>query len=233
MGKAAEAFYMGFYWGPRKESAEEVAVRAELFFKKLKAINPAVAKWTRASSRTLRPLVINRENLFNLFAAGVNRTDIGKEIIPDLGFSASLISTIDNGPALLRVHAGCYSKWVSNVCVFQFPPSKRTDKDLITLPTLIRLCSLTVQCWEPDEGRVTSHLLHEAIDQQNKKPEFGWLTYLSKKHGPIPPLPKPARIEPIDDKGHLIIAVDKMFSSARPKHIEAVRNVIEACALQK
>ncbi len=88
-----EGYYVGAYWGPRKETALECARRAELFFHMLARCDPSFAQWYRGGrgfprelpGYPVRPEVKEWEQLF---LRGRIRTDVGKKVIEELGFNA-------------------------------------------------------------------------------------------------------------------------------------------------
>src|SRR5690349_11123931 len=87
-----ESYYAGAYWGPRKETALECARRAELFFHMLARCDPSFAQWYRAGRGFPRelpghPVQSNVDELEKLLLQSRNRTDVGKKVIEDLGFS--------------------------------------------------------------------------------------------------------------------------------------------------
>ncbi|HLL83109.1 MAG TPA: Imm52 family immunity protein, partial [Longimicrobium sp.] len=53
----------------------------------------------------------------------------------------------------------------------------------------------------------------------------GWLMYFSREQGVVPPLPAPVRIEPVGDKGTLVILTPERLTAANPEHVELGRQV--------
>ena len=56
---------------------------------------------------------------------------------------------------------------------------------------------------------------------------MGWVTYLSRRLGRVPPLPAPVRIEPVEDKGTLIILTPERFTASNPEHVALAERVRE------
>ncbi|HEY0094673.1 MAG TPA: Imm52 family immunity protein, partial [Archangium sp.] len=86
-----EGYYAGAYWGPRQETALECARRAELFFHMLARCDPAFTQWYRAGRGFPRelpgwPVRPEMKELETFFLKGRSRTDVGREVIEDLGF---------------------------------------------------------------------------------------------------------------------------------------------------
>ena len=51
----------------------------------------------------------------------------------------------------------------------------------------------------------------------------GWGRYFSRCRGEVPPLPEPVQVEPVEDKGTLIILMPERFSTTHPGHLELWR----------
>ena len=86
-----EGYYVGAYWGPRKETALECARRAELFFHMLARCDPSFPHWYHAGRgfpRELPGWLLRPEvgELEKFFLKGRSRTDVGKVVIEDLGY---------------------------------------------------------------------------------------------------------------------------------------------------
>ncbi|MCP3059488.1 immunity 52 family protein [Myxococcus sp. K38C18041901] len=67
-------------------------------------------------------------------------------------------------------------------------------------------------------------------------PYVGWVTYLARHRGTIPPLPAPVRIEPVEGKGTLIILTSERFTVSNPEHValaEQVRALLDQAGLMK
>nr|WP_223642170.1 immunity 52 family protein [Corallococcus sp. EGB] len=85
-----------------------------------------------------------------------------------------------------------------------------------------------VAAWEPDWTVAMSDAHQEMDDPDNKTNAWvGWLTYFSKQRGTVPPLPAPVRIEPVEDKGTLIVLTPERFTVANPEHMALARRVRE------
>nr|WP_233583485.1 immunity 52 family protein [Corallococcus sp. CA053C] len=85
--------------------------------------------------------------------------------------------------------------------------------------------------WEPDWAFATS----SAYEQQHREPDsapfsLGWITYLSHRIGSVPPLPAPVHIEPVKDRGTLIVLTSERFTVANPEHIALARHVRDLLA---
>lgn len=59
---------------------------------------------------------------------------------------------------------------------------------------------------------------HRELDGKDGKADvwLGWVTYLARHRGAVPPLPTPVRIDPVEDKGTLIVLTPERFTVANP-----------------
>jgi hypothetical protein len=64
----------------------------------------------------------------------------------------------------------------------------------------------------------------------------GWLMYLSRRRGEVPPLPAPVRVEPVEDQGSLIVLTPERFNTDNPEHValaDQVRALLEQAGVLK
>lgn len=88
-----EPFYLGAYWGSRREPLAECAVGLARFLSRLSEIDEALARWYRRGARKAdakTPVRADAESLAKLLAEGINRRDFGGEAIEHLGFAIGL-----------------------------------------------------------------------------------------------------------------------------------------------
>ncbi|WP_408640304.1 Imm52 family immunity protein [Saccharomonospora cyanea] len=87
-------FYVGAYWGPRVESANECARRLALCLSQLGVVHPALATWFRKgrskSAASGNPVATSVDVLEAMLVGGRDRTDVDGRVISELGFSVSL-----------------------------------------------------------------------------------------------------------------------------------------------
>ncbi|MDC0714766.1 Imm52 family immunity protein [Stigmatella sp. ncwal1] len=55
----------------------------------------------------------------------------------------------------------------------------------------------------------------------------GWVLYFSRLRGTVPPLPAPVCIEPVEDKGTLVILTPERFTASNPEHVALAARVHE------
>ncbi|MFB1484681.1 immunity 52 family protein [Corallococcus sp. RDP092CA] len=236
-----ETYYAGAYWGARKESPEACAHRTAAFLNLLAACDPFLAHWYKPSKSrkdARAPLMPpDVPTLTELFRRGVNR-EPGGPAIEELGFRFSF----DNGGATgdcatMRVNGGMNSDAVPNHCVLTMPWRGSNADRVLTVSVLTKVVRIMVRSWEPDWAFATS----SAYERQQREPDttpfsLGWITYLSRRIGTVPPLPAPVAIEQVEDKGTLIVLTPERFTVSNPKHValaERVRELLDRAGLLK
>ncbi|RKH10170.1 hypothetical protein D7V97_14540 [Corallococcus sp. CA053C] len=222
-----ETYYAGAYWGARKEMPEECAERTAFFLKLLAECDPFLAQWYKPA-RSLKdarkhPLMPpDVATLSGLFRKGVNR-EPGGPPIADLGFTFWFGNGgRDHDSADLRILCGCYSEAVSNVCVLKLPtPGVSVNAaPLFTAPVLTNVMRSMALAWEPDWAVATSSDHRDLMSEVGSAGTFaGWIMYLSRHRGTVPPLPAPVRIEPVEDRGTLIILTPERLTASNPEHV--------------
>ncbi|GMU02480.1 hypothetical protein KH5H1_66000 [Corallococcus caeni] len=231
-----DTYFAGAYWGPRKESPEECARRTARLLNFLAECDPFLAHWykparSRKDARKHPLMPPDMPTLAEMFRRGVNREN-GGPVFEDLGFSF----WFDNGGAsrdcaALRIHCGGYAEAVSNSCFLSLPSQGANAERIFTPSVLMDVTRSMALAWEPDWAAAMSRT-HRDLDDKDGKADvwLGWVTYLSSHLGTVPPLPAPVRIEPVEDKGTLIILTPERFTVANPEHITLARRVRELLA---
>ena len=230
-----ETYYAGAYWGPRKESPEECARRTVAFLHLMASSDPFLAQWyknTRSRKKGPKPPLVPPDlpMLTEAFRRGVNREGRGPAI-ESLGFNVGLNNGGSNRVyAFLSIFCGAYSEAVSNFCLLS-PIEPGPDGDrVLSAPVLEGVVRRMVQAWEPDWAVATSAKHRELLSDKDKNRGgalVGWVTYLSRQRGVVPPLPAPVRIERVEDKGTLVILTPDRLTADNPEHLELARRVGE------
>ncbi len=74
--------------------------------------------------------------------------------------------------------------------------------------------------WEPDWAVVTGDGLWEELSRHGEADTFvGWMTYISRGWGKVLPLTEPVRVEPVEDKGSLIILTPERLTITNAEHV--------------
>jgi len=90
--------------------------------------------------------------------------------------------------------------------------------------------------WEQDWGAGMSDAHRNLIMHKCPDVWLGWVTYLSRRQGRVPPLPAPVRVEPVEELGTLVILTPERFRVSNPEHLalsEQVRELLDQAGLLK
>ncbi|MCP3163349.1 immunity 52 family protein [Myxococcus qinghaiensis] len=233
-----ESYYLGAYWRARNESASECAARAVTLFSLLPKVDPSLAQWFRQSKSrkdaTKNPIASDHAELERRLRRTKDRH------FEDLGFRLSGWNGApeDADASSFDAAVGIYSEWVGNFWLFELPSRGPVAERLLTGKVLSELLRATAIAWEPDWGVAMSHAHREMVGDRHvpKSPYVGGVTYLARHLGVVPPLPAPVRIEPVEDKGTLVILTPERFTASNPEHValaERVRELLDRAGLLK
>jgi hypothetical protein len=219
-----ETYYVGAYWLGRRELAAACARRAEDFFRLLAQLDSTWAHWfslgrtrKQALRRPVEPTAATFEALFAQ----------KKHQLPEHGFTFNTWNGEEHGHATrLNFSCGSSSQHSPDACVFHPPSRDPIAARVLTTPMMTAVLRAMALTWNPDKGVVMSHA-HRDIVAPDKLPDVlvGWVTYLSRRRGSVPPLPAPVRVEPVEELGSLIILTPERFTASNPAHLELAANV--------
>jgi hypothetical protein len=224
-----ETYYAGAYWLSRHESAEACAQRAEAYLRLLAPLDPTWAHWFEKATTLQEALKLRiapiTATFEGLFAQEEHR------LLAD-GYTLGLWNGEPHASATRTNFAcGTSSRFVSNACVLDPPLPARSPvgERIVTAKTLSRVLRAMALAWEPDWGVVMSHAHRDMLRADGKLPPVlvGWVTYLSRRRGTIPPLPAPVSVEPVEDLGTLITLTPERFTADNPSHVQLARQVRE------
>jgi hypothetical protein len=228
-----ETYYAGAYWPARRESAEDCARRALVFFNTLSRSDDFFARWfIRPKSRqhAPKPLELSISTLQELFAQGRTRNDEGG-IIDDLGYRIFSDNGMRPGKhqgdhCSLNIQCGCYAEPISNVCLLRLPSSGPYREHVLTGPVLTSVLRAMALAWEPDWAVATSNAHVDMVTKRAFSGTFvGWVMYFSHRRGPVPPLPEPVRVETVEGLGTLVTLTQERFTASNPPHVELAARV--------
>ena len=134
----------------------------------------------------------------------------------------------DEGGSSVSLHCGDAGP-VPNRCVF-YPPEDEgpTANRLLQAPALARVLRTMVMTWEPEWGVGTSQNYWSNFVKDHRADTFpGWMMYFSRRRGEVPALPAPVQVEPVEDRGTLVILTAERFSAAKPDHVQLATEVGE------
>ncbi len=226
-----DKYYVGAYWGPRKETALECARRAELFFHMLARCDPSLALWFRAGRGFPRelpgwPLRPEVKELEEFFLKGRHRTDVDKEVMEDLGFHQMVWNAKKEAIHLSLSCGGCSRG--PNSCLLQTHGRSAVWERLLHDGILMKqVLTSVVTAWDPDFAMVSSSEMVDLVEKDDFEVRVGWLTYLSRRRGTLPPLPAPVRIEPVGALGWLLVLSPEPMTASNPEHVAFTTRVRE------
>jgi len=227
-----ERYYVGAYWGPRKETALECARRAELFFHMLARCDPTFVQWYRGGRGAPRelpghPVRPEATEWERLFLRGMNRTDADRKVIEDLGFR-EYVWNAKRGRTRVELHCGEYSPFgAGNTCLI-YPPEEGPGRErILATPVLAEVLTSVATAWDPDFAMVGSIDMVRLVQKRKREVRVGWLTYLSRRLGSLPPLPAPVRIEPVGTLGWLLVLSPEPMTASNPEHVAFTARVRE------
>ena len=236
-----EDYYVGAYWGLRKETALECARRAEVFFHMLARCDPSFVQWYRAGRgfpRELPGWSVRTEvkELEELFFKGRHRTGVSKKISEDMGFR-QMVWNAKKEATNIHLSCGKYSPWGGpNVCLLYPSKEMPVRERLLRVSVLAEVLTSMATAWDPDFAVATSDEMRHHVKKQKGEVDVGWLTYLSRRLGTLPPLPAPVRIEPVGALGWLLVLSPEPMTASNPEHVTfttRVRELLDRAGLIK
>jgi hypothetical protein len=222
----SETYYAGSYWLGRKESAEVCAFRAESFFRLLTRCDPTFTQWFEKAYSREDALKLRFELDATTFLELFGREDAQ-------GVKGGFSMNAWNGErsdddSTLRFSCGSSSQIVPSTCVLRLPAEGPVARRVLSASVLTQVLRAMVLSWEPEWGIVTSHVHRDQVLKATKVGTFpGWVMYFSHRRGPVPPLPAPVHVEPVEDKGTLIVLTPERFTASNPAHVELANQVAE------
>jgi len=224
-------FHAGAYWGCRPESAEACACRAETFFRLLSACHPDYARWFEKASSTSKALQLQFEPSYDTFMRffGKKKYQAGRDGFLFGAWTGHVPVNEEGGMVMLG--CGSDAETVPNSVLLYFPSEGPGRDRLVTLPVLTEVMRAMALAWEPDWAYAAFDDFRDSMSPEGPVGTFvGWLTYLSRQRGEVPALPEPVRVEPVEDKGTLLILTPERLSAAHPEHValgQHVQRVLE------
>ncbi|HEX8825899.1 MAG TPA: immunity 52 family protein [Archangium sp.] len=232
---SSETYYAGAYWRLRKETPEECGRRAEAFFRALSPIDPSFSRWFklgRSRKKALEHRIeMEQPSLEKMFRRGKDRT------FEELGFRIDGWNgeSDDDDSCGFYIVCGGYAEEVGNLCLFHLPNGGGPNSQrILTAPVLTDLVRTMAMAWDPDDALAMSDTHRDLVPKPHPDALVGWVTYLSRRRGTVPPLPAPVRIERVEDKGTLIVLTPERFTASNPEHValaERVRELLDRAGL--
>jgi hypothetical protein len=221
-----ETYYVGSYWLARPESAESCARRAESFFHLLGRCDPAWIRWYEAADSFDEA----RKLQFRTDAANFQQLFSQKESQIGDGFTFHLW-TGDNLEETSGVDGYCGSADLRppSTCVLKPYDEGSIGERVLTSSVMTEVLRAMALAWDPEWGVATSHEYRQMAVKGFPDPGsfVGWVMYFSQQRGSVPPLPAPVRVEPVEDKGTLVVLTPERFTATNPEHVALAAQVNE------
>jgi hypothetical protein len=216
-----ESYYAGCYWGARSEPKENCVRRAELLFRGLRGIDPSFEHWFEKGWSRKKALQLGfdptPETLLKLLSRKkyVRRFGAWNGLADEDSTGVSFTS----GPSDDDIFMGN--------CVLDPPSNGPIAERILSVDRMTGLLRLMVTAWEPDWGLATSSKVTNLFWNDDEDATPGWIMYFAHHRGAVPPLPAPARTEPVGDLGTLIVLTPERLTASNPAHVELATEVRE------
>lgn len=230
-----DSFYLGAYWGPRRESAGDCATRTVQLLRHLQALHPRLAHWrTVARKKSERRLVdLTVDAVEPLFKHHYN--DFCQPV-PELGFDLWLSNSLPSASCRCVVSIGCgaWGDYVGNTCIVKFPGDQRALDELLDPPVAVRMIMHVVESMEPEWAiLMSSKLRDEILDPFRTGRYVGIVTYLASHKFRIPEcLDSPTKRIDISDHGSIFLLTEERFAIDNPDHIDAAKRLVKVMRKQ-
>jgi hypothetical protein len=219
-----ETYYTGVYWGARRESAEQCARRAETFFRLLTRCDPIFVRWFEQANSLKKALQLQFEPTYETFLRFF-RSKKYQDGPAGFSFSAWTGHEGDGHGGMVMLSCGSAFEAPPNNCLLYLPSAGLEEGRVLTSSVLTEVMRALVVAWEPDDGGVFSRSYQDLRDEPVEQPNTGWLMYLSRRRGEVPPLPAPVLVEQVEDKGTLVILTPERFTVDNPAHLSLADQV--------
>jgi hypothetical protein len=146
------------------------------------------------------------------------RTDAGNKVIEEFGFR-EYVWNAKKERTRLEFRCGGYSPGGPNSCLLEPPDEGPARERLLRAPVLAEVLTCMATAWDPDFALASSTEMVRLVQKRKWEVRVGWLTYLSRRLGTLPPLPAPVRILPVGEWGWLLILSPERMTASNPEHV--------------
>jgi hypothetical protein len=207
-----EPFYLGAYWGARRESVDACTERLASCLAGLARCSASLSGWSTKAGRGRGGVAVEGADvgaLRDLLPAGVHRRDADESPIEELGFSLGLWNGDRDAPVGLSVTCGSWTATpgVMNSFVLALPSPGEAEQ-LYGREAALCLMRAAVTAWQPDWATLTSCELADALDAPTREPSLGWITFLGDQR-PVPGRPSVGHREELQD-GTVLVSAERV-----------------------
>lgn len=178
-----ESYYVGAYWGDRRESAVECARRLSDCLAALAKLDPLLSSWRhrgRSKAAAQAPVEMHIDALERLLLDGRNRRDTDRSVIEELGFRVGIWNGREPMIGLsASVGKDTGAPGLMNSFLLELPAPSGDAARLYDHPVALSIVEAIAASWEPDWATWASNSLRHAQDAPARTPVVGWMTFLS------------------------------------------------------
>lgn len=220
----SEPYYIASYWAGRPESAEACAHRAATFFRLLSGCHSDYGHWYEKAGSVRRSLQLHFEPTTDTFIRffGKKKYQSGTD-----GFSfGAWTGHPGNQGGMVVLACGAGAQGATNMAQLYLPSDPPGNERLVTRDVLVEVIRAMILAWEPDWAVATPRDLRDLLSPTGLPGTFvGWLTYYAHHWGEVPALPAPARVEPIADKGTLVVLTPERLTGTNTEQVALCHHV--------
>ncbi|XHF09024.1 immunity 52 family protein [Archangium gephyra] len=199
----------------------------EVLFQQLGQCDEAYARWFEYAYSRKHALQLPFEPTYETFLRFFERRKyrLAREVFT---FDAWTGQEQSGRGGMLNFVCGSNEPFYANGCLLHLPREEPAASRVLTVSVLKKVVRAMVLAWDPDGCAVIIEANRgEKKVRADDGPCLGWLMYVSERRGKVPPLPRSVRVEPMEDKGSLIILTPERFSLANPEHADLAGRVRE------
>jgi hypothetical protein len=220
------------YWGPRRETPEQLAARFLKMIDLLKDIHPAFDNWICGIEDKPKKLEKIRNNFTAEVAACVDRAEDGRPT-PIGGYHLGGINSFKNNArnVAISIHAGRWTigDYYINCATFVTGFGISPDPAIITYPVWKAVVLALAESWEVTWAAAYPDDLAK-LWSPTVKFQTAWITYISPRFARLITPPRTAFVEYRPNGGLVMAATDETFITANPAHLAAARDIEAAIA---
>ncbi len=225
------------YWGPRRETPEQLGLRFMRMLDALAPIDRLFRDWEFFGSTKPWPMPSGAgDELTRLVAECVARAEDG-DPSPIAGYQFGAAARTRTGTALsIEVHAGRYApndSFLTNTVELETKPLNEDNAGLITLPIFKSALLAVAAAWDATWCAAYPVDIIELWPKPGPgQPHFNmaWITYLSPRFAPMVTPPPAAIVEHTPQGGLVMAATTDRLDVTNPAHLAAAREIDAALA---
>ena len=233
-----KGYFLGAYWGPRKESLDQCGGRLASFISRLASRSRLFAAWyetgwSRKDALRRKVDTADHNVILGLLEKGLTRRDDG-QVFEDAGSTVVLWNGLDGEQSVgIDVHCGDGSPWIGNRVNIDLPEVLGRLSEASAMVAVVRD---VVECWDPRTAWVSSELaMHERGfygrgregPSLTDSPFVDWILYLQGLDASMVDSCEGVRTEPVPGRGAIIVLAQRAEATRTGEHLGRVSYVTE------